>query len=68
MLGTLGSFCAEACEDLDFLLRFSPEDFADWVEAGTDWPAGRSLGPLSELEGFDEEHLRWCLMGREARV
>lgn len=72
MLGTLGSFCdAALLSALSLLLRFlvfvlaSPD--REDVDAGTaaDWP-GMSLGPLSELEGFDDDARRWCRKGREA--
>lgn len=69
MLGTLGSFCDAS--EVSLLLRFLPLDFVsadrEDADAGTaaDWP-GMSLEPLSELEGFEEEHRRWCRKGREA--
>lgn len=40
-----------------FRFRFSLPDFGD-VAAGTDWPAEISLAPLSDFEGFEEEHRR----------
>jgi hypothetical protein len=61
-LGTLGSFFIEAARSEASLLllrfRFSPPDLGV-VVAGTDWPAEISLEPLSDLEGFEEEHRRW---------
>jgi len=67
VLGTLGSFWVADCWSFGFRPRFSPDDFADWLDdaedddddAGTDWPAGMSLGPLSGLDGLDDEHLLW---------
>jgi len=69
VLGTLGSFLlAEACGSLALFLRFSLEDFADRLaEAGTDCPAGRSFGPLSGLDGFEEEHRLWWRLGLPER-
>jgi hypothetical protein len=51
-----------------FLLRFSPLVLASlgFAAAGTDWPAARSLGPLSGLDGFEEEYrLWWPLLHKE---
>lgn len=44
-----------------FSLPALPSARADPDEAGTDWPAAISLDPLSDLEGFEEEHRRWWL-------
>jgi hypothetical protein len=66
VLGTLGSFFNEFFSTASLLLRFlfSPFDLVSVLEeldeACTGWPAGVSLGPLSGLEGLDEEHRRWC--------
>lgn len=69
MLGTLGSFCEafRSALSLLFRFRFSPVVLLwpdrEEADAGTaDWP-GISLGPLSELEGFEEDHRRWWRMG-----
>jgi hypothetical protein len=71
VLGTLGSFCDAASFVRLFLFSgpalASPARDDDDVVAGTaaaDWP-GISLGPLSELEGLDEEQRRWWRKGRE---
>lgn len=66
MVGTLGSLRKEALlSEASLFFRFLlsppalPSARAD-VEAGTeDWPAGMSPGPLSGLEGLEEENRRW---------
>ena len=65
MLGTLGSGFTAGAASFAFLLRFSPVDFASPVlalsdEEGTDGLAEKSLGPLSGLDGLDEEARLWC--------
>jgi hypothetical protein len=61
VLGTLGNFLIEAARSeaslLLFRFRFSLPDLGE-VAAGTDWPAEISLAPLSDFEGFEEEHRR----------
>lgn len=63
MLGTLGNFFTEADRsEVSLLLlrfRFSLPDLGV-AAAGTDCPAEISLDPLSDFEGFEEEHRRWC--------
>ena len=64
MLGTLGSGFTAGAASFAFLLRFSPVDFASPALAlsdeGTDGLAEKSLGPLSGLDGLDEEARLWC--------
>jgi hypothetical protein len=77
VLGTLGSFLKAASRSegcLYLRLRLSPLALpcprVD-EEAATDWSAGMSLDPLSDREGFEEEHRRWCprvRRGTEAAV
>lgn len=66
MLGTLGSFLKEATrsdESLFFRFLLSPPALPsprlELEDAGTDWSAEMSLDPLSDLDGLDEENLRW---------
>jgi hypothetical protein len=65
VLGTLGSFFIEALlsePSLFFRFLLSPPVLPSVRAAGdaaTDSPAEMSLDPLSDLEGFDDEHLRW---------
>lgn len=65
VVGTLGSFLKELSfseASLFLRFRFSPAALPSAraeADAGTDWPAGMSLDPLSDLEGFEEEHRRW---------
>jgi hypothetical protein len=65
VLGTLGrllkeeGFCAAS---LFFRFRLSPPVLPSLrvvAEAGTEEPAATSLDPLSDLEGFEDEHRRW---------
>ena len=65
VLGTLGSFftealLSEASLSFRFLLSLPALPSARAAgEAATDSPAEMSLGPLSDREGFDDEHLLW---------
>jgi hypothetical protein len=70
VLGTLGSFLAAAllsAPSLFFRFLLSPPAFCaddeddpeDEDVAATDSPAAMSLAPLSDLDGFEDEHLRW---------
>jgi hypothetical protein len=70
VLGTLGSCFAMAETSFALLLRFSPPLALDSaaLAAGRDWPAARSLEPLSGLDGFEDEHRLWWQLGRQDRV
>jgi hypothetical protein len=67
VLGTLGRLLKEDAAFCDpslffrFLLSLPAlPSLRAAGEAVTDWPAATSLAPLSDLEGLDEEHRRWC--------
>ena len=68
VLGTLGSGFTAGVVSLAFLLRFSPVDLASLDLALSDegWTEGlaeKSFGPLSGLDGFDEEARLWWRLG-----
>jgi hypothetical protein len=52
-------------DDLDSDLEEDDDEDDVWTDRP---PAGRSLDPLSGLEGFDDEHRRWCRREKKAAV